>query len=294
MVLLACPRRCWTNFGCTPRPRRRVAHVCLRSCQRIGGSSARCMRVCGGRQSQCLCASFRSSVPRAFAGVSPRSIPSALRYSPSETSPRAKRSRRISSAESLGAPVPPSLLRPGKRRLTTRATSTSSPIQNRNGMRIQGPRKPSSRPAHGGPPPQSCPDWTRRRPVCRTSVTACTAVRPWAGGVIQPSLRACPAFGVETLLGLADVVVVAARPVLAQGRHGPLVLLRAHLAAGETLAQDLLSRVPPASRPAATFAQPRQETERSPGQEARSEDTRLNSSHANISYAVFCLKKKKT
>src|SRR3712207_7221863 len=26
----------------------------------------------------------------------------------------------------------------------------------------------------------------------------------------------------------------------------------------------------------------------------RSEDTRLNSSHANISYAVFCLKKKKT
>src|SRR3712207_7306629 len=27
---------------------------------------------------------------------------------------------------------------------------------------------------------------------------------------------------------------------------------------------------------------------------ARSEDTRLNSSHANISYAVFCLKKKTT
>src|SRR3712207_8325902 len=27
--------------------------------------------------------------------------------------------------------------------------------------------------------------------------------------------------------------------------------------------------------------------------QARSEDTRLNSSHANISYAVFCLKKKK-
>src|SRR3712207_1143125 len=193
----------------------------------IRGSPARRMRACGGRRSQCLCASFRSSVPRAFAGVSPRSIPSALRYYPSETSPRAKRSRRISSAESLGAPVPPSLLRPGKRRLTTRATSTSSPIQNRNGTRIQGPRKPPpSRPAHGGPPPQSCPDWTRRRPVCRTSVTACTAVRPWAGGVIHPSLRASPAFGVETLLGLADVVVVAARPVLAQGRHGPLVLLR--------------------------------------------------------------------
>src|SRR3712207_7670310 len=28
--------------------------------------------------------------------------------------------------------------------------------------------------------------------------------------------------------------------------------------------------------------------------EARSESTRLNSSHANISYAVFCLKKKKS
>src|SRR3712207_8080870 len=28
------------------------------------------------------------------------------------------------------------------------------------------------------------------------------------------------------------------------------------------------------------------------GEDARSEDTRLNSSHANISYAVFCLKKK--
>src|SRR3712207_7513512 len=28
--------------------------------------------------------------------------------------------------------------------------------------------------------------------------------------------------------------------------------------------------------------------------EPRSEDTRLNSSHANISYAVFCLKKKNT
>src|SRR3712207_7290408 len=31
-----------------------------------------------------------------------------------------------------------------------------------------------------------------------------------------------------------------------------------------------------------------------PGGALRSEDTRLNSSHANISYAVFCLKKKKT
>src|SRR3712207_7146695 len=30
------------------------------------------------------------------------------------------------------------------------------------------------------------------------------------------------------------------------------------------------------------------------GAQARSEETRLNSSHANISYAVFCLKKKNT
>jgi hypothetical protein len=43
MVMLACPRRCWTSFGCTPRPRSNVAHVCLRLCQRIGGRSA-CLR----------------------------------------------------------------------------------------------------------------------------------------------------------------------------------------------------------------------------------------------------------
>ena len=39
--MLACPNRCWTIFGCTPRPRSRVAHVCLRSCQRIEGRPAR-------------------------------------------------------------------------------------------------------------------------------------------------------------------------------------------------------------------------------------------------------------
>src|SRR3712207_6942764 len=33
--------------------------------------------------------------------------------------------------------------------------------------------------------------------------------------------------------------------------------------------------------------------DRADGQQRRSESTRLNSSHANISYAVFCLKKKK-
>src|SRR3712207_8359900 len=41
---------------------------------------------------------------------------------------------------------------------------------------------------------------------------------------------------------------------------------------------------PPASRPASPAARPRAADRKS---------TRLNSSHANISYAVFCLKKKK-
>src|SRR3712207_7450584 len=36
-----------------------------------------------------------------------------------------------------------------------------------------------------------------------------------------------------------------------------------------------------------------QELARAAGRPVRSESTRLNSSHANISYAVFCLKKKK-
>src|SRR3712207_8850378 len=36
-----------------------------------------------------------------------------------------------------------------------------------------------------------------------------------------------------------------------------------------------------------------QPVEREVGEQPRSESTRLNSSHANISYAVFCLKKKK-
>src|SRR3712207_8751742 len=35
------------------------------------------------------------------------------------------------------------------------------------------------------------------------------------------------------------------------------------------------------------------EAEAAADREVRSESTRLNSSHANISYAVFCLKKKK-
>src|SRR3712207_9007833 len=56
-----------------------------------------------------------------------------------------------------------------------------------------------------------------------------------------------------------------------------------------------------ARRSVATVAGPPERPAGSPalacGQEARDGDrksTRLNSSHANISYAVFCLKKKKT
>jgi hypothetical protein len=40
IAMEACPRRCWTSFGWTPRPSSRVAHVCLRSCQRMGGRPA--------------------------------------------------------------------------------------------------------------------------------------------------------------------------------------------------------------------------------------------------------------
>ena len=40
IVMEACPRRCWTSFGWTPRPSSTVAQVCLRSCQRISGRSS--------------------------------------------------------------------------------------------------------------------------------------------------------------------------------------------------------------------------------------------------------------
>ena len=36
MVIEVCPRRCWTSFEWTPRPRSNVAHVRLTSCQRMG------------------------------------------------------------------------------------------------------------------------------------------------------------------------------------------------------------------------------------------------------------------
>src|SRR3712207_7058080 len=47
-------------------------------------------------------------------------------------------------------------------------------------------------------------------------------------------------------------------------------------------------RLPPARR-----ADPKGEARRDSGRRGDRKSTRLNSSHANISYAVFCLKKKK-
>src|SRR5215208_5864974 len=41
MVMLACPNRCWTIFGCTPRPSSSVAQVWRGSCQRMSSNLAR-------------------------------------------------------------------------------------------------------------------------------------------------------------------------------------------------------------------------------------------------------------
>src|SRR3712207_8179541 len=46
--------------------------------------------------------------------------------------------------------------------------------------------------------------------------------------------------------------------------------------------------------PVAARARPSRRRTRRPAREEDRKSTRLNSSHANISYAVFCLKKKKT
>src|SRR3712207_5566286 len=54
--------------------------------------------------------------------------------------------------------------------------------------------------------------------------------------------------------------------------------------------------VGPAPQPASQHVAPQSRQDQERGGEYREEDrksTRLNSSHANISYAVFCLKKKK-
>src|SRR3712207_7314976 len=66
---------------------------------------------------------------------------------------------------------------------------------------------------------------------------------------------------------------------------------------GEVLRRDYRCRALPTARAA---HRPRLDTagtgrpDRAPGMDGDRKSTRLNSSHANISYAVFCLKKKKT
>src|SRR5438445_10489546 len=65
--------------------------------------------------------------------------------------------------------------------------------------------------------------------------------------------------------------------------QGLMSLLEGH---GDiTMDRAAADRIPSADRFARVLRQRRQETDR--------KSTRLNSSHANISYAVFCLKKKK-
>src|SRR5215208_2394113 len=48
MVIEACPRRCCTSLGWTPRPRSRVAHVCLRSCERAVTAHEEALLIRGG------------------------------------------------------------------------------------------------------------------------------------------------------------------------------------------------------------------------------------------------------
>src|SRR3712207_6906469 len=73
--------------------------------------------------------------------------------------------------------------------------------------------------------------------------------------------------------GSADPIVARLARGRASGQHGRDVLCRPHMAA---------------HRQKAASSGPARDAE---GRDRKS--TRLNSSHANISYAVFCLKKKK-
>src|SRR5215211_3082530 len=57
MVIEACPRRCWTSFGWTPRFRSRVAQGSRRACQRMSG------QLRPTRRARCEC---RCSAPRRY------------------------------------------------------------------------------------------------------------------------------------------------------------------------------------------------------------------------------------
>src|SRR3712207_7829171 len=88
-------------------------------------------------------------------------------------------------------------------------------------------------------------------------------------------------------------------------RPGPLVLGTALLKSPTPMAdrdRTVSRRSEPSSRAALMgeqpnpwdLLQPQDATSRHRGAKPDRKSTRLNSSHANISYAVFCLKKKKT
>src|SRR3712207_7258445 len=75
-------------------------------------------------------------------------------------------------------------------------------------------------------------------------------------------------------------VSAPAASAFARVRQRPLVLVREAVLAHHPLEAGLAHALPSLRRPADDIAADRK-------------STRLNSSHANISYAVFCLKKKK-
>src|SRR3712207_8673868 len=88
----------------------------------------------------------------------------------------------------------------------------------------------------------------------------------------------------------ADQVIEVEQQVLVEGCHqtlGPAI--------GVQQAPLLPVRISPDEEPAGSEGGtcPSQEIDDPRGIEVDRKSTRLNSSHANISYAVFCLKKKK-
>src|SRR3712207_7561586 len=77
--------------------------------------------------------------------------------------------------------------------------------------------------------------------------------------------------------------------------HDALPILRAHRRFSISALSARCSRRAPASR-LLSLPEPRLDARQDlpPSPRVDRKSTRLNSSHANISYAVFCLKKKKT
>src|SRR3712207_7211491 len=85
-----------------------------------------------------------------------------------------------------------------------------------------------------------------------------------------------------------EIYTLSLHDALPISRRSPLQGVRADGGHSPGRLSDRASRRPPGSRRGLTQ---RRRAPRSHGSDRKS--TRLNSSHANISYAVFCLKKKK-